>query len=592
MSSPKPSAAGKLGTTPLDQLLVSVLDRRLTGTVVIEALDGGKSAIYLDGGVPLRARTAAPLYLASLLVELGFVERTTAESTLRMAVETKQLHGALLVAQGVLAADVLREALREQLYRRVLYMAALPPSSVYGFYQNVNYLERFGGADAPPARPLELIWRTAREHADPARVEAARRRLGDSVLRCHPEAPIQRFGFQGGEQAVIDVLRAKPQPLAELERRELCDQVALHRLLYTLMVTRCLALPGSTGDPLFADDEPVSSRPLDPSKRISGHGSGYHRAPSSAGGRAVRLSATPSRVPAVQPSASDVSDASEAPTREHHADVRAAAPPEAPRPVHPKRPTLPSSPELPDVAAMKAEIVERATAVGQSYYAILGVANDATGNEIQTAFFKLAKKWHPDRLGAEYDDVRDQVTKAFARMSEAHQILADPKQRQAYDHVLAEGGGSADEQERVQAVIRAATAYQRAEVFFKKQNFEAAEREARRAVEEDPEQADYVALLAWLESLKPGANLEAIIGQLNEAVHREATNQRARFYRGQLYKRLGKDARAINDFRAIIEQNPHHLEAAREIRLFEMRKGTDKTDKDKTPGGLGKWFKR
>jgi tetratricopeptide (TPR) repeat protein len=175
-------------------------------------------------------------------------------------------------------------------------------------------------------------------------------------------------------------------------------------------------------------------------------------------------------------------------------------------------------------------------------------------------------------------------------MSEAHQVLTDPRQRQEYDEMLASGGGAADEQEKVQAVLRATLAFQRAEILVKKQNYEAAEREAQKAVEDDPEQADHVALLAWIEAQKPGADYERQIRTLSEAVKKEPNNQRIRWYRGQLYKRIGKQNRAVNDFRTIIELNPNHVEAAREIRLHEMRRTSSRPPQ--APKGIGKWFKR
>lgn len=239
---------------------------------------------------------------------------------------------------------------------------------------------------------------------------------------------------------------------------------------------------------------------------------------------------------------------------------------------------------------MKGEIAERARATGISYYQVLGVSIDAPAAQIQTAFFQLAKKWHPDRLGPEFDDMRAEATKVFARMSEAHQVLSDSRQRQEYDKVLESGGGAADEQEKVQAVLRGTMAYQKAEILLKKNNFEAAEREARKAVEEDPDQADHVALLAWIRAQKPGADLEQLLRTLSDAVRKEPNNQRIRWYRGQLYKRVGKDTRAINDFRTIIELNPNHLDASREIRLYEMRKTSSRPP---TPSkGIGRWFKK
>ncbi|HEY1535800.1 MAG TPA: hypothetical protein VGF76_17390, partial [Polyangiaceae bacterium] len=208
------------------------------------------------------------------------------------------------------------------------------------------------------------------------------------------------------------------------------------------------------------------------------------------------------------------------------------------------------------------------------------------------------------------------ATKVFARMSEAHQILSDPARRIEYDGLRKDGAGSAEEQEEVQRVIRAATAFQKAEVLMRRNNAAAALEEARRAVELDPSQADYIALLAWIESSLLNANLEEILARIEKAQRLEPNNVRIRWYRGSILKRLGKNAKAVGDFRFIVENDPRHVDAQREIRLYEMRKAEMRRTGQKSPsdrpsgqpaastslppssgkptegGRFGKWFKR
>jgi len=244
---------------------------------------------------------------------------------------------------------------------------------------------------------------------------------------------------------------------------------------------------------------------------------------------------------------------------------------------------------------MKAEIRVRATARGESYYEVLGVERGATSSQIQAAFFQVAKRFHPDRLGPEFEDVRELIVRSFSRITEAHQILSEATRRAEYDQMLASGGGAADEQEQVQSVLRATMAFQRAEVLLKRNAVEAAEKEARAAVEGDPDQADYEALLAWIEALRnPEADVTQQIARLSRAVKKEPSNVRARWYRAQLYKRMGRDTLARSDLRHIVEINPNHLDATRELRLFEMRRSSrpPKNSKPPTKSVFDKWFKR
>jgi molecular chaperone DnaJ len=62
------------------------------------------------------------------------------------------------------------------------------------------------------------------------------------------------------------------------------------------------------------------------------------------------------------------------------------------------------------------------------YYADLGVAHDASPEDIRRAFRKLAAQYHPDRHPG------DKAAEAkFKKMAEAYRVLDDPKARAAYD---------------------------------------------------------------------------------------------------------------------------------------------------------------
>jgi curved DNA-binding protein CbpA len=141
-----------------------------------------------------------------------------------------------------------------------------------------------------------------------------------------------------------------------------------------------------------------------------------------------------------------------------------------------------------------AEIRALGGTIGQkTHYEALGVERDAAPSVIQGAFFRLAKRWHPDRLGSEFADVKDLAVRVFARMTEAHQILSNDGERRAYDLALGDEDGGA-EQEEVQRVLRAVTAFQKADVLAKRGNLAEAEKQAQIAVEDDPEQPEYRAL--------------------------------------------------------------------------------------------------
>jgi tetratricopeptide (TPR) repeat protein len=174
-------------------------------------------------------------------------------------------------------------------------------------------------------------------------------------------------------------------------------------------------------------------------------------------------------------------------------------------------------------------------------------------------------------------DLKPLSTKIFARMSEAHQTLNDAAKRTAYLQQL-ERGVPDDEEEKVRKVLRAAGAFQKAEVLLKKRMLAAAELEANRALEDDPDQADYLALYAWIQASKADSEprLPELCKMLSEAIARNPASEKNRYYRVQIYKRLGQVDRAVADCRIIVEKNPHHVDALREIRLWDMRRTAQK----------------
>ncbi len=63
------------------------------------------------------------------------------------------------------------------------------------------------------------------------------------------------------------------------------------------------------------------------------------------------------------------------------------------------------------------------------YYTILGVAREASKDEIKRAYRRLAKKHHPDLN----KDNQKEAEEKFKEVSEAYEVLSDPQKRVNYD---------------------------------------------------------------------------------------------------------------------------------------------------------------
>ncbi|WP_237197039.1 DnaJ C-terminal domain-containing protein [Rothia nasimurium] len=66
----------------------------------------------------------------------------------------------------------------------------------------------------------------------------------------------------------------------------------------------------------------------------------------------------------------------------------------------------------------------------QDFYKVLGVAEDSSEADIKKAYRKLARKYHPDQNPGD-----EAAEKKFKEVSEAYDVLSDPKQKEEYDQI-------------------------------------------------------------------------------------------------------------------------------------------------------------
>src|SRR3954468_10316655 len=71
-----------------------------------------------------------------------------------------------------------------------------------------------------------------------------------------------------------------------------------------------------------------------------------------------------------------------------------------------------------------------ATTQQKDYYGALGVKKTASSEEIRKAFRKLARKYHPD-----VNPNNKAAEEKFKEISEANDVLTDPKKRKIYDQL-------------------------------------------------------------------------------------------------------------------------------------------------------------
>ena len=541
MTERQPRATGTLAVRPLAHLLVYLLERKLTGTLVLQAPDadaradadgsaavgGAKSAVYFREGIPLRIKTSEQvIHLGRLLVEEGKLDIAALNASLTKWAKVGGLHGRLLVAEGLIDEETLAAALREQAGRKMGWLFGLPTTTQFGFYPDEDLISGWGGPKGTPVSPLAALWRGVRQNPNAADIEAALMPLAGRRLRLHPDAQLAAFEFKRDALSIIDLIRASPKSMDDLAGASLLAPLLLERLIYVLVISRQLdtgvGAPVRTA-PLEAA-APPSSRPAE----------GFRPPPASR--RAPR--------PATGPPAAPILDEVDRDSIEVVDDLRRR---------------LEQSPS-------------------QTYYELLGVPPGAPKSAIQSAFLTLAKDWHPDRLPPVLADYRELAAKLFSRYTAAHQVLSDEGRRAAYGAELEKGGVDEDERVLVEHALRATTYFQKAEVLLRKNDLAGAREFARLAMEHDPDQVDYLAIHCWAEAHDPervkAQRYDDLVKMLGVALKGQENHKQARMYRALLLKRCGRVRESMKDFRWLAENDRHNVEARREIRLYDMRRKT------------------
>ena len=225
--------------------------------------------------------------------------------------------------------------------------------------------------------------------------------------------------------------------------------------------------------------------------------------------------------------------------------------------------------------------------VQRDYYAALGLKPSATLQEIKTAYRVLARRLHPDANAA------PGAAERFRQVQEAYEILSDPTQRQQYLASLkGKGKGEGGQDNEVSQILTAEVQFQKGEALLKKKEYARALEQFRWALDLNPDEGEYRAMHGWATYLvdpdDPDARSQAR-EDLEKAVALAPRSVTGYYYLGELLKACGELDPAEKMFRRVTELSPGHVEAARELRLFQMRRERQKkTTKGSSFLGFGR----
>jgi curved DNA-binding protein CbpA len=232
---------------------------------------------------------------------------------------------------------------------------------------------------------------------------------------------------------------------------------------------------------------------------------------------------------------------------------------------------------------------------------MLGVDKDTKPSDVRGKFFKLAKEWHPDRLPPELAPLKLYADAIFSFMSEAHSTQANENTRMKYVQTVREGGGTPATEKLMETILDSAMQYEKVLVMTRKHEYDGALELLRRILTLTKDEPEYHAMHAWLLMKKfPGndAPLGEMLDACETALKQYERHEKANLYKAQILKRMGKGKEALRWFKKVVEINPRNVDAAREVRVANMR-GPSAADSDSNAGTdaeggglLGKLFKK
>lgn len=241
---------------------------------------------------------------------------------------------------------------------------------------------------------------------------------------------------------------------------------------------------------------------------------------------------------------------------------------------------------------------------------VLGLSGKPTLDEVKSAYFRLAKEFHPDRYYDKPEVIKFKAQEIFKRIQDAYSKLETKDKLKEYLEMLESHPELASEafgeiaspqeekrKEKMKKVIEAESHYQEAEKYIRAQDWLNAALELKRALSIQNDEPEYMVLFGWsifklADDVSSGklklpdelgipkdADLLFIAREyINRAIEANPRLDKGHLYLGYIYKRQGLRDMAKRQFEKAIICNPSNADAQRELVLLkvEARRGTEK----------------
>src|SRR5437868_2415329 len=203
-----------------------------------------------------------------------------------------------------------------------------------------------------------------------------------------------------------------------------------------------------------------------------------------------------------------------------------------------------------------------------THFDALGLDRKSTPTEVKKAFVLLARDLHPDTVtDPAQTELRDLKERLFARVNEAAQVLGDEARRKQYEAEL--GGDKKDVD--IARIFDAEEKFRRAEILIKARKYKEGLALLDDAIQLNDKEAEFYAWRGYARLLLATDRKQAFddcTGEVKRALKLVERCLPAHLFLGHMQQVVGNIKAASSSYQRVLDLEPTHIEAQRELRLM------------------------
>jgi DnaJ domain len=203
-----------------------------------------------------------------------------------------------------------------------------------------------------------------------------------------------------------------------------------------------------------------------------------------------------------------------------------------------------------------------------THFDALGLDRRTTPTEVKKAFVLLARDLHPDTVtDPSQTELRGMKERLFARVNEAAQVLGDEARRKEYEAELSGEKKDVD----VARIFDAEEKFQRAEILIKARKYQEGLALLDEAIKLNDKEAEFYAWRGYARFLLSSDRKQSFddcSGEVKKAIKLVDRCVPAHLFLGHMNKVIGNMKAAASSYQRVLDLEPTHIEAQRELRLM------------------------